>query len=94
MPEGAFTDTTRAAFTAEDFRFTQKEGVVYAICLARPQTETHIRALAAGDGAPSVRSVRLLGLDGELVWRQDEAGLHIVLPAELPGQHAFTFKIE
>ena len=94
MPEGAFTDTTRAAFTAEDFRFTQKEGAVYAICLARLQTETHIRALAAGDGAPSVRSVRLLGLDGELVWRQDEAGLHIVLPAELPGQHAFTFKIE
>jgi len=94
VPEGAFTDTHRAAFTAEDIRFTQKDGAIYAICLARPQNEAHVRALAAGAGAPIVRSVELLGLGEELAWRQDEAGLHIALPAELPGQHAFTFKIE
>ena len=94
VPEGAFTDTHRAAFTAEDFRFTQKDGVIYAICLARPQHEAHIRALAAGDRTPSVRRVKLLGLDGELAWRRDEVGLHIALPADLPGRHAFTFKIE
>jgi hypothetical protein len=62
--------------------------------LARPQGEVQIRAMAAGDKTPSVRRVELLGLGGELVWRQDEAGLHIALPANLPGQHAFTFKIE
>ena len=94
VPEGAFTDTHRAAFTAKDIRFTQKDGAIYAICLARPQSEAHIQALAAGNGAPSVRSVNMLGMAGELVWHQDEAGLHIVLPAELPGQHAFTFKID
>ena len=94
VPEGAFTDTHRAAFTAEDIRFTQKDGAIYAICLARPQNEAHVRALAAGAGAPIVRSVELLGLGEELAWRQDGAGLHIALPAELPGQHAFTFKIE
>lgn len=94
VSEGAFTDTHRAAFTAEDIRFTQKDGAIYAICLAQPQNEAHIRALTAGDGGPSVRSVKLLGLAEELAWRQDEAGLHIALPAEMPGQHAFTFKIE
>ncbi len=94
VPEGAFTDTDRAAYTAEDFRFTQKDGAVYAICLAQPQRAVHIRALAAGAGGPSVRGLELLGHAGELQWRQDAAGLHIELPAELPGRHAFTFKIE
>lgn len=50
--------------------------------------------MAAGDKVPSVGRVEMLGLDGDLVWRQDEAGLHIALPANLPGHHAFTFKIE
>ncbi len=61
VPEGAFTDTSRAAFTADDFRFTQKDGVIYAICLARPQTRgAHPRAGAGSEG-PSVRSVESAG---------------------------------
>jgi alpha-L-fucosidase len=93
VPEGAFTDTNRAAFSEEDYRFTQKGGAIYATCLARPSGEAHIRALAAGTEPAEIHSVELLGHAGGLEWSRDGEGLHIKLPAPLPGRHAFTFRI-
>jgi alpha-L-fucosidase len=92
VPEGAFTDTKRAAFTAQDFRFTQKEGTLYAICLAWPGQEAHVRALAQDHG-PAINEVELLGHDGALAWRRDEEGLHVQLPADRPCEHAYVLKI-
>ncbi len=37
---GHFTDTARKAFTEEDFRFTFKDGVLYAFALKWPQSNT------------------------------------------------------
>jgi alpha-L-fucosidase len=93
VPEGAFTDTERAPFTAADFRFTQKDGAVYAICLAEPQGEVRIRALAEGAGFADVGEVRLLGYAGEPAWRRDAEGLHIEVPTQLPSRYACTFRI-
>jgi hypothetical protein len=55
--------------------------------------EAHIRSLAEGQEPGLVQRVELLGHTGELEWRRDGEGLHIRLPAQLPGKHAFTFKI-
>lgn len=100
--EGAFTDTKRADFTAQDIRFTCKGNTVYAISLNRPAGELVIRSMApmstSGTGssvdAGQIARVGLLGGEGSLPWRQDEAGLHIELPGGLPGQYAYSFKIE
>ena len=39
---GPFHDTETKAYTAEDFRFTQKDGVLYAIELVKPANPTTI----------------------------------------------------
>jgi alpha-L-fucosidase len=93
VPEGAFTDTDRAGFTAEDFRFTQKDGVLYAICLAWPGTEAHIHSLGLGVEPHDIESVELLGHTSSLAWRRDQAGLHVGLPREQPCRSAFVFRI-
>jgi alpha-L-fucosidase len=93
VPEGAFTDTDRAGFTAEDIRFTQKDNALYAICLAWPGQEAHIRSLSQNAEPHGIESVELLGCTDPLAWRQDEAGLHISLPSEQPCRSAFAFKI-
>lgn len=93
VPEGAFTDTDRAPFTAEDFRFTHKDGAIYAICLAQPRGEVQIRALADGQEPAAIQSVKLLGYDGDLQWGRDADGLHIQVPEQLPSGHASALKI-
>ena len=94
VAEGEFTDTKRSAFTNRDFRFTTKGDTLYAICLARPDRQVTIRSLGSSSpaGAGRIRAISLLG-GGALEWSQDESGLTITLPDELPGAHAFTFKI-
>ena len=90
VPEGAFTDTKRTAFTAADFRFTAKGDTLYAVCLGRPEGTATIRTLA---GQP-VASVRLLGHDGPLAFRHGDNGLEIEMPPNLPNDYAYTFKIQ
>jgi len=45
--EGAFTDTQRQPFTAQDIRFTRKRDSVYAIVLAWPTESLLIRSLSS-----------------------------------------------
>jgi len=90
--EGSFNDTKRKAFTGEDFRFTFKKGLVYAVALAWPENRLMVvEALAKGKAM--VKDVALLGYHGPLPWTQTAAGLEVKLPAQKPGDHAFTLKI-
>jgi len=95
VPEGAFTDTNRAPFTAQDFRFTTKGNDLYAICLAWPAVSATVQSLSTGAGfaAAQIAGVHLLGAADALAWTVDEAGLHVMLPAEQPCEHAYTLKI-
>jgi len=92
---GPFHDTDTASYTAEDFRFTTKGSALYAIELGWPsQGEAVIRALASnGTGNIKVVSVSLLGSDAKLQFAQQTDGLHIKVPAQAPGKHAFAFRI-
>lgn len=89
--DGSFTDTKRNLFTSQDFRFTQKDGTLYAIALAWPESRAEIQSLAASAGR--VERVEMLGVPGELEFTQDERSLKVKMPAQKPCQHAFTFKV-
>jgi alpha-L-fucosidase len=91
IPEGGFSDTQRATFTGKDFRFTTKDGALYAIALSWPGAEAKITSL--GSGAARVSGVSLLGSPQQLNWSQDESGLKISLPAEKPCRYAYSFKV-
>ncbi len=92
---GAFHDTDAVNYTPEDFRFTTKGDVLFAIELGWPSTEEAVvRSLASGTaGTKKVASVSLLGVDGALKFRQEKDGLHIEAPATPPGKIAHAFRI-
>lgn len=78
-------------FTAQDFRFTTKGDVLYAISLGVPQGEVQIQSL--GGSAERVLNVELLGHEGSLPWKQENTGLSIEMPRDFAGQQATVFKI-
>ncbi len=91
---GSFHDTDTATYTAEDFRFTTKANVLYAIELGWPAgNETVIRSLRTVAGAGKIKSVDLLGANTKLQFSQKPDGLHIQVPAEAPGKYAYAFRI-
>ena len=93
--EGAFTDTKRAAFTAEDIRFTTQGDDLYAIVLDWPGKQLVVRALAESsplyDGR--IGEVHLLGHDQPLVWTRTGDGLIVTMPEQKPCDHAYCLRI-
>jgi alpha-L-fucosidase len=90
---GAFNEKNVPVFDARDVRFTVKDNTLYAILLGWPEGPVHIETLKLL-WKPEVKSVRMLGVDQELVWTLDEKGMTITPPAQKPGEHAFVIKIE
>jgi len=35
----------------------------------------------------------MLGIDGDLEWKQDHEGLHVTLPSKRPCEHAYALKL-
>jgi len=95
VTEGAFHDTDTQSYTPEDFRFTTKAGVLYAIELAWPShREAVIHSVGNGAaGAQSVESVVLLGSDSRLSFQEQPDGLHIQVPENAAGKYAYAFRI-
>lgn len=83
IPEGAFTDTKRLAFTGQDIRFTTRPGALYALLLGRPEGNTvTIASVTAEDGVKAART-----MDGEaLAFRQIQRGLEVTLSERLLAQ--------
>jgi alpha-L-fucosidase len=91
---GSFHDTESKPYTAEDYRFTTKDGALYAIELGWPKDgEAIIHALSSGVGTREVASVELLGSTAPLTFQQRPDGLHIHVPAEPIGQYAYAYRI-
>jgi len=83
-------------FSARDIRFTQsKEGKwLYAIIMAWPGEQVVVTSLAMdAEGSGEVKSVSLLGHEGQLEFTQDAEGLKVRMPAEQPCDYAFVLKI-
>ncbi|MBS1851503.1 MAG: alpha-L-fucosidase [Acidobacteria bacterium] len=93
MGSGSFHDTDVDSFTSEDFRFTTKGDVLYAIGLSWPKNgEAVIHALAATTGSSSVATVGLIGSEGKLTFEQRSDGLHVQLP-EPSRKYAYALRV-
>ncbi len=93
---GSFADGKRQPYTGEDFRFTTKDGTLYAIALAWPESgKLLVKSLGTGaEAAPGqIADVRLLGYGGKLEWRQTSDGLEVTLPDEPPCDYAVTLAV-
>ena len=93
VAKGSYHDIDTKPYTPRDFRFTTKNGALYAIEMAWPEgPEAVIQSLGKA-GVPLVKNVTLLGHDGALSFIQQADGLHLRLPAENPGRFAAVYKI-
>jgi alpha-L-fucosidase len=91
---GSFHDTDVQKYTTEDFRFTTKGDVLYAIGLAWPAGgEAIVHSLAGAIGSEPVQEVALLGGSAKLQFEQRADGLHVQLPAEPPAKFAYALRI-
>lgn len=88
--EGSYTTAT-----AQEIRFTQKDGYLYAAALAWPENKTIVvKSLAKGNELypEEIKEVQLLGY-GKVEFNRTSKGLSIKLPAKQLNKIAPVFKI-
>lgn len=90
-----FNEGKGTPFTAEDIRFTEKHGAIYAIVLGEPTGATTIKSLGqtAGHLSGEIARVELLGHQGELTWKQEPDALVIQPVAPAPSENAIVYRI-
>jgi alpha-L-fucosidase len=89
---GTFQDTKTKPYTAQDFRFTTHNGVLYATELGWPADgKAVIHSIKPSD---HVRAVTLLANGQRVQWQQQPDGLHLSLPAKSVGDYAYVYQIE
>jgi alpha-L-fucosidase len=82
----------KTPYTAQDIRFTTRDGAVYAYLMAWPSdAKVTIHSLATPAG--QITDVTLLGSKEKLDWRQTADGLAVNLPGTKPCDFAYGLKI-
>jgi alpha-L-fucosidase len=100
LPGGALgMNQAEFKFNSQDFRFTVgKSGALYAFCMIVPAPGTQLRIKSLGTNAKylgnPVKTLKLLGYDGELKWKQETDGLVITCPVQMPFATSIVFEIE
>lgn len=98
VPEGAFTDVERAAFTSQDIRFTYKNGTLYAFVMAYPQDgKIDIVSCACTDnrtGDFAITQVEVLGYDAPVYYIRDKAALHVQVKGKIETAYPVCLKIK
>ncbi len=96
LREQGFNEGRNRPYTAEDIRFVQKGGKVYAFALAWPESgKLTIKSLAAGTTKTpgQVERVELVGAPGVLEHTRTADGLEITLPQRRRGDYVYAFEI-
>lgn len=99
LPGGAIGwNQASKEFTSSDFRFTVgKNGSLYVWCMTVPAPGTllNVKSLGVDCGLldSPVTSVKMLGYDGDIEWKQDTDGLKITCPKDMDFKTAVGFKI-
>lgn len=92
-----FNEGKGKPFTAEDIRFTIKDGILYAFLLGWPgEKESLIKSLASSSpqlAGKKINEVSLLGYPGKLAWSQTAEGLKVGMPLQPPCDNAVVLKI-
>ncbi|MBU2939199.1 alpha-L-fucosidase [Lacinutrix sp. C3R15] len=81
-----------AAFTSEDFWFTQKENSIYAIAFQYPKSNVLIKSLS-NENDIEVKDVEMLGAGSDVVWKQTEEGLEVDLNGQQVNKNGYALKI-
>ena len=83
-------------YNAQNIRFTSKGETLYVFCLDTPQRDIKITSLGSKTklNDKTVASVKMLGSNEKLVWKQTEDALVISKPVNLPDWRVVTFKVE
>lgn len=86
-------------FNSQDFRFTiGKNGSLYAFCMTIPTPNATLKIKSLGSKSKHwkkpIKSVKLIGHDGELKWKQDANGLIINYPKDMSFETAIVFEIK
>lgn len=93
--EGHLSEEKNADNTSKDVRFTTKGDTLYAIVLDWPEGgKKVIHSFKKGNKylTEDIKSIQLLGHEGDLKFEMKDDGLHIDLPKEKVGDHAFSFR--
>jgi alpha-L-fucosidase len=101
VPEGAFSDVSRAKFTSEDIRFTFKAPYLYATVLSWPKNgKVLIKALKLdidhkvqcykGD----IKSVEVLGHPNKVQYTRDASGLSASVSGTIDTPYPVCLKIK
>ena len=82
--EGQFADGIKKNFTSADFRFTTKNGALYANCMKQSADGNYcIASLGEQDASRQanfhgiIREISVLGSDERVEWSRDAEGLHL-----------------
>jgi len=100
LPGGALNrKQAEFKFDAQDFRFTiGKNSALYSFCMVVPAPGTVLKIKSLGTDAKylgkPIKTVKLLGYDGKLQWKQEADGLIITCPKEMPFETSVVFKVE
>ena len=93
-PEGSFRDNDEKNFTSKDFRFTYKNGFIYAFCMRPDSKNILIRSLRLkGERDFGIESAAVLGNYSLESFSRDENGLSIVLDRVPVSDRPICFKI-
>jgi alpha-L-fucosidase len=94
---GSFHDTDAQPYTVEDFRFTEKNGLLYAIELGWPVNHVaiiHTLTPATLGAGKEIQSIHLLGSEANLWFEQLPDGLHVHLPEQAVSKYSYAIRIE
>lgn len=91
-----YNNETKIKYSAKDIRFTSKGEILYAFSLGKPTEEIKIISLGKNSqyNVKQISSVKMLGSDAKLKWKQEENALIINKPDQMPSWQVNAFKIE
>jgi alpha-L-fucosidase len=84
--------TRMATLTAQDFRFTTKGDTVYIFVCGTPTGEVSVKEFSS-KRYHRIKSVSMLGVEGELKFTQKADALTVVLPEKKPCAYAICLKV-
>jgi len=89
---GHLSESKNKQFTDQDIRFTTKDDILYATVLMPATKDVQIKYLTSSKMA--IKSIELLGYDGDIKFEQNAMGTTIFLPKEHNLKYSWVFKIK
>jgi alpha-L-fucosidase len=92
IADGSFQETKTKPYTAKDFRFTTRDGRLYALQLNVPEGDQAL--IASIKPTDQVRAVTALSTGRPVAFSQAAEGLRLAVGGQPPGHAAYVYRIE